>query len=673
MWSVKLPTRPSVGDRLSKSRATRVLLIALLVGVCFFLPSKSNAFESDPYLLRTLVARIQFEYEKTTLDENNRRTADQSRFTQTYSLVTRGNFLSRYLLVYDAGVLFSNDDNNYATSDFNTSTKQYDYNLRTTLLPKSAIPLTFYGRYNNQTVSGLNIPLHHSKLIYGLNWFANIKPLPKTFLLLERTNDKSDTTNTVTTNARVRAEKDIGPTKNDFEYIYQNNDDRNSDAFSKSNSFNFRNSTRLSKYTTMSIGGTRSETKNEAGLLPATQGTDITLEGLSMALASKPSQEFNQSHTYTFYRNKSDGTNTGSIYAGDLDYSFSDRLKSHIGLTYTENKGETSTSEFKNQSVSTADNISYILTKNLDISESITYTKSTTNAPAGAAANLGGRSLLRLTTTVAYRENLSFARFTSRYSITYVEDSLTQSPSGRGGKGIEQSVYGGLTDIDLVPHVGFDASAGLFTTKKLSGEIGGRGYDYEVSVYNRSLKKYVKALGTYGKHTSTSWINLFDERKEYYRLSVSSEYFRNTTMRASAEHMNNYSNITNFTSSASQGLSIAHHRRLLGGSLSLLATFNHTTAESAGEPQKVFTNLYEAKYSKPFLKSMFWQLRIARNERTDQSITEKISTVENALILPLRSWLFSLEHAYTLTEGTQTDRKENRFMLKASRSFLRIY
>ncbi len=652
------------------SRRTRVL-VALLIGVCFFLPSKSHALEQDPYLIRILIAKIQFEYEKRTVTENGRKSPDESRFKQTYSLDTRGNLLSRYLIIYDAGASFSNDDHSSGATNY--AINNYDYNLRTTFLPLSAIPLTLYGRYNNQNVSGQRDELWRTSLLYGLNWFSTIKPFPKTVLTVERVNDKTNTTDALSTYVRVRANKELGPTENEVEYVYKNNDDQKSSGFDTSTDVNFRNQTHLSKNTNMYIGATRSESKSKVDSPTDPQTTHTTLQGLSLSLNSKPSQEFNQSHNYSFFSSKADGTNTGSSYSGDLNYSFSDRLKSHLGLIYSESEDETPTSQFKNQTVSTNDSIRYSLTRNLSISETILYTRTTTNALSGAGTNVEGRSYLRLTTAISYSKGLPFADFATSYALSYTEDNLTQEGGKKGGKGIEQNVAVGLSNIDVNPHVGFNTSAHLTSIKTLSGDIGGGSYGYEANAFNKSLLKYIQITGVYSKESTASWINILEERRELYRLNAASEYFRNTRIRGNAEHVNNFNAITGFTSTATQDLAVSHTRGLLGGGLTLSALFTRSKVHSSGVPQKIFFNLYEAKYTRPILRAMFWQSRLSRSERTERATFTNITSAENNIFLPLRSWLFSLEHLYTLTEDNQRERAENRLMLKASRTFFRVY
>ncbi|HXI10401.1 MAG TPA: hypothetical protein VNK06_06300, partial [Thermodesulfobacteriota bacterium] len=613
-----------------KSRASRVLLLALLGGLSFFLPSQADALERDQYLIRTLVARIQFEYEKGTITDNGKKSQDESRFKQTYSLDTRGNILSRYLIIYDAGASFSRND--YSSTNTNLLSDEYNLNFRTTFLPKSAIPLTLYGGYNNLNLSGLIDPYKHTRLTYGLNWFSSLRALPRTLLTIERVNEKTTTTDTVSTDAKIKLEKEIGPTQNQFEYVYQTSDDQNSRSYGNASVVSASNSTRLSKNTIMSIGATRSESKSVTDTFTDNlQTTSFTLEGLTLGLISRPSQEFNQTHNYTFFKNKniSTGSNTGSTYSGDLNYGFSDRLKSHVGLTYSEHRDETQTSKSKDQNVSTSDSISYSLTDNLSLSEMINYTKTTTNVSEGVtAANVGGRSSLRLLTTLAYRKNLPFGRFGAGYSLGYIEDNITKR---KGGKGIEQIIRVGLTNIEVVPHVGFSTTAHYDSTKNLSGDIGGRSYGYDASVYNRSLEKYVNILGTYDKETTDSWIDVLEQRRETYRLSVSSQYFRNTKMRASADHTNDFNAISGFSNTSTQELSVSHLRRLLGGFMNLTASFTHFTLHSSGEPQKTTTKYYELKYSRPFYRTLFWQLLASRNERTDQATFVNVTTLENGV------------------------------------------
>ncbi len=640
------------------------------------MPSRADALERDQYLIRTLVARIQFEYEKGTITDNGKKSQDESRFKQTYSLDTRGNILSRYLIIYDAGASFSRND--YSSTNTNLLSDEYKLNLRTTFLPKSAIPLTLYGGYDNMNLSGMIDPYKRTRLTYGLNWFSTLRPLPRTLLTIERVNEKTTTTDTISTDARIKLEKELGPTQNQFEYIYQTSDDQNSRSYGNASVVSASNSTSLSKNTIMSIGATRSESKSVTDTSSNISGdnlqtTSFTLEGMTLGLISRPSQEFNQTHNYTFFKNKniSTGSNTGSTYSGDLNYGFSDRLKSHVGLTYSEHRDETTTSKSKDQNISTSDSIIYSLTDNLSLSEMINYAKTTTNVSEGVtAANVGGRSNLRLLTTLAYRERFSFGRFSAGYSLGYIEDNITKR---KGGKGIEQIIRVGLTNIEVVPHVGFSTTAHYDSTKNLSGDIGGRSYGYNASAYNRSLEKYVNILAAYDKATTDSWIDVLEQRREMYKLSVSSQYFRNTKMLASADHTNDFNAVNGFSHTSTQELSASHLRRLLGGFMNLTASFTHFTLRSSGEPQNHTTRYYELKYSRTFYRSVFWQLLASRSERTDQSTFVNVTTLENGIYLPLRRWLFSIDHTYVNTEDYQKKSVENRIMLRASRSFFRVY
>ncbi|MBI5587420.1 MAG: hypothetical protein HY889_03530 [Deltaproteobacteria bacterium] len=639
------------------------------MGICVFLPSKGYSLERDPYMIRSLIGKIQLEYEKSTATENNKTTSDASHFKQTYSLDTRGNLLSRYLIIYDAGATFA--DTNYKSSGIaNFDTMDVNYYLRTTFLPKSAVPLTLYGSYDDQKISGLSIPSWHNRFIYGLNWFSRLKQFPTTTVSAERVNDKTPTTDTLTTNFRLTADKDLGPTENQIDYAYQLSDDQKSAGFSSSSGASLRNLTHLSKNTTMSIGATRNDTKNKIDSPTNPRTTDITLQGVSMSLASKPSQEFNQSHNYTYFSNKSTGTSVGSTYSGDMDYRFSDRLKSHLGLTYFENRNEAATSTTKSQTISTADNIAYNITGNLSIAESVMYSRITTNADSGSAANVGGRSNLVLLTTMSYSKRLDWATFGSSYGLGYTEDNTSLKT---GGKGIQQNVAASLGGIQVIPQVGFNTSAYYSSIKNLSGNISGNSYGYSASAYNRSWRRYVTLNASYDKSAKSAWITVLDQKRETYRFTALSEYFRNTRIRANAEHTNDFNAINGFINTSKEDAGIDHQRRLFGGYLNLSVSFDHMTNRSSGIPQKVFNTIYELKYTRYLLKSMMWQAHARRTERTDQATFVNATSIENSIFLPLRSWLFSVEHAYSVTEDSQRDLRENRIMFKASRTFFRVY
>lgn len=620
-------------------------------------------------MIRSLIGKIQLEYEKSTATENTRTTSDASHFKQTYSLDTRGNLLSRYLIIYDAGATFS--DTNYKSGGIaNYDTMDVNYYLRTTFLPKSAFPLTLYGSYDDQNISGLAIPSWHTRVIYGLNWFSRLRQFPTTTVTAERANDKTPTTDTLTTNFRLTAEKDIGPTENQIDYSYQLSDDQKSAGFSSLSTASLRNLTHLSKNTTMTVGATRSDSKNKIDSPNNPPPTEVTLQGVSMSLASKPSQEFNQSHNYTYFSNKSTGTSVGSTYSGDMDYRFSDRLKSHLGLTYSANSTEAATSTTKNQTISTGDNIAYDITSNLSIAESVTYSKITTNASTGTTANVGGRSNLALLTTLSYRKNLDWALFNSSYGLGYTEDNTSLKA---GGKGIQQNVSAGLGGIRVVPHVGFNTSAYYSTIKNLSGNISGNSHGYSASAYNRSWMRYITLNASYDKNAKSAWITVLEQKRETYRFTAVSEYFRNTRIHANAQHINDFNEITGFTNTSSEDVGIAHQRRLFGGYLDLSVSFDHTTSRSSGIPQKVFNSVYELKYTRNVLKTLMWQALARRTERTDQATFINTTSIENSVFLPLRSWLFSVDHSYSITQDYQRDLRENRIMLKASRTFFRVY
>lgn len=661
MYFLKLPAHHA-----KKTRPTAPFIMAWWAAVLFsltlFMPSKGYAIERDPYLYRSLLGKIHFEFEKDTTQEKNGAKSESTRFEQNYSLDFKGNIFSRYLLIYDAGVQFVSTD--YNTTASNLTIRDINYYLRTTILPKSAIPLTLYGSIFDENLSGGASLSGHTTTTYGLNWFSRLKPFPTLAVYAERVHDKGDNADTETTSFRIRAEKEIGPTKNAVEYAYQGSDRLKSDTPGvTSQTINATNGTKISNSTNLSVAGTRS---TSAG---STSG-DTALEALGMHLISRPSQEFNQAHSYTFFSNKNPNQKqTGSTYSGDLDYSFSERLKSSLGLTLSTTDDVNPSGSFKSESVSTADSINYAISRNLSVSEAITYFKFTTNAPS-VKGNLTDRSLLRVQTIVTYGKSFSWARLNMSYGLGYIEDKTTKKATG---KGLEQTVSLALSDINFNPYVGFNARLRSDYIKTLSGDIKGRTTEYGADAFNRKWRKYMLLNASYSKTSVSSWITVLESRTETYRFTGSTDYFKGTRISASAEHINSFNAIQGFSRTTSETLSGEHTRTFLGGNLSLTASFSHLNVFSPGTPQKINTRTYSGKYTRPLLRSLFWSFYVLRNERTDQATFSNFTSVENSFIVPIRSWLFSFEHRYSLTENSIQNITENRYLFRATRTFLRIF
>ncbi|MBI2400256.1 MAG: hypothetical protein HYV23_04255 [Deltaproteobacteria bacterium] len=195
---------------------------ALAAAVVVLVPGTGFCVEEDMYIYRLLFGRVYFEYETGTTEDNGT-TRDRSRFLQSYSLDTLGNILSRRLVTYDAGVTFTLDS--YEQGSTAIDTENVNYYLKSTLLPKSNIPLSLYGSRTNETLTTTASETERTRTIYGLNWLMRFRTLPDTDIQIERQNDASQSSDMTTTLYNVRMIKPVGPTENSLYYNLNTTED----------------------------------------------------------------------------------------------------------------------------------------------------------------------------------------------------------------------------------------------------------------------------------------------------------------------------------------------------------------------------------------------------------------------------------------------------------------
>lgn len=629
--------------------------------IALFVPSEGFSVDRDPYSYKTLIGKIYLEYEKDTAEQSGI-TQQSSRFRQTYSLDFRGNVLSPRLIVFDSGLAFT--DSNYSSDVTNYDTKYLDYYLRTTILPKSAIPLTLYGSKNDSDTTG-DTSSGNTRTIYGLNWFARLSTLPTTYLAIEKANDSGKDTDTDTTTYRLDLKKNIGPTENSFDMNIADKSNQITGDKELSSTFNVRNNTKFSPSTSLYMGLARSSTNTNSAT-----SSDSTVNGLSLVLTSRPSKEFSQNHSYTFFQNKTDGTQEGSSYNGEMDYIFSTRLKSHLGLQMQSTSDKTSTSSSQSDSVGANTSVSYAITNNLAVAESIVYSKYTTNASDVTVANVGDRTVFKVLTFLTYTKPLSWALLNTRYGLGYAED---QTIKNGGGKGIEQDISLGLTDIKINPIVGFNTLATYNENISLSGNMSSKTRAFHLDAFNRPGRQYISLLGSFDKSAESSFITLVETKSEIYKFTAGSDYFKNTKMKLTFDKSDIFNEVTGFTHSKSQEAYIDHASAVFGGNLTLALLWSITSTHSPGQAQRIVTLNYNLKFGRRLIGNIFWQLLIDRTQSKESENFSRVNTIENSLVIPLRSWLLSAEHRYQMTEDNLRDLKENRILFRATRTFIRVF
>lgn len=648
---------PQEKARAPLSIRARLALFLLLLAP--FVPTVGFCVEEDPYIYKSMVGRVLFELENIERNEDTTETKTD-KFTQIYSLDLKGNIGSRRFLIYDAGVALSNTD--YETNGTENGTRSINYYLSTTILPKSSIPFTLYGTNTNDTNSSSAGDTDTQRTTYGMRWFLKLRTLPETNINVERSHAVSDGSDFETTLYRTDIKKELGRTVNELHFDLTQKDDKVLDSGDTSDmGLNYTNRTNISKRTYFFLGASRSVTNTET--------TDTKVKGITFNLNSKPSIDFSQSHNFSWYKSEADGSMEGSSYSGNMQYTFTNRLNSSLSLSAGTTNNESSTSTYESENLSSVINTSYILSKNLYLSEVISYSEVKTNS-TDTAFNIGDSKVLRVTTNVNYTKPLSWAILQSAVGVGYTDEKST---SLQAGKGIEYNFLLALNDINVNPYVGFSTSANYSFIDSFSGDIGGRTIAYSLDAFNKVWKKYVTLTGRYSKSDQSSYLDAADQKSELYRFDTISSYFKNTKLQLYAERNNSFNEAIGFSTNDIAGVSAARAMNLLGGALDITASYELQDSRFTGGTDRSVTATYSGRYTKTLLKNTSWQFLAQRNESKTTDSFSKVTYFENSLLNPLRSWVLSLEHRYTINEDNNLEYTESRILFRAARQFVRIW
>lgn len=649
----------------SLKRLLRALVLSPLLLLILPGPREASAIEVDPYLYRSLIATITFEYQTTHTKPEKGLERTSSYFRQTYSLDSQGNIYSRRLLIYDAGI--SLIDYDYTSDGSDSTSERFNYYLSTTLLSKSTIPLTLYGSRTTATLTvapSTSPPDETTTTTYGFSWSLKMRRPPTTTVSAERSETTGRTVDTASQNYRVQMTKEIGPTDNSFNYSNNENKNNRTDTKSSRSTMNFSNRAKLSKSTRTTLGITRSESQTGGG-------TTSTMEAASMSLTSKPSAEFDQSHNFTAFKNETDGTQEGRSYSGDLNYIFSPRLNTHMDLSVDTAENDTPTTKSTNDTLTTSASATYRVWTNLLVAESVSYYRFKSSAATDPTnETLSERTLFKATTRVNYSKHLDWASLSAQYSFAYTDDKLSDETKG---KGIEQSITVSLSDIDFNRYANFNASASQSYTIPLSGDISGSAYSYSTSVYNKVWRKYVNMGAFYQKDAESSWISILENKSESYGFNASSDYFRNTKFGLTTEHTNKFTNLIGVSNTNTTMVTASHNRAIYGGAFTGVLSYNFVDSDFPGRSQRIKTALISANYQRRLTRRIFWAARVQRTESNTNGVFDSLTEIENKLGYSLRAWFFALEHTYKIFNKTSDSYTENIVYMMATRSFFRRF
>ncbi len=634
-------------------------VFALAAAVVVLTPVTGFCVEEDLYIYRLLFGRVYFEYETGTIEDGGR-TRDRDRFLQTYSLDTLGNILSRRLITYDAGVSLSLED--YQQDSSTIDTEQVNYYLKTTLLPKSNIPLSLYGSRLNETLTTNTSESERTRTILGLNWLMRFRTLPDTRLAIERQNDTGTSSDMTTTTYTLAMNKEVGPTDNALSVNYDTTEDNLHDGRgTQTLTVNATNRTYLSRSTIFDLGFARGDNTTEAADSP-----DSTVNAVTVGLQSRPSQEFNQTHRYNFYSLQSDGSESANhLYSGNMGYRFTDRLDSSLSITAGETTTESVDKSDSTTSLGAGFGLNYRISKKLTLSETVSYSKFDTTSET--ATNLD-RELFRALTHVTYNDTLPWAQLTASTRLGYNRDRTSDEFAGSG---IEQGFSAALTNIDINRYFIFNTSADWNRVYNLTGDVWSRSSNYQLSALNKLWRRYVQLTAKMSRSAQSSWIAEAETSSENWALGAASTYFRNTKIEATSEHNKTFDTVTGDLSSDSEILTVTHNRYLAGGALDLGFNYSLVSNSFPGGSNRFSSYALFARYNKKLMRNLDWRAgaSVTRGEGDDNTF-KNITSFDNIFTYPLRSWLVSFEQRYIHTEDQSRDLIESTYLFRAMRQFI---
>ncbi len=622
-----------------------------------FCPAKGFSVEADPYLNRTLIGTLYFEYEKSNFITDQYKIKN-SHFTERYQIETIGNLLSRRVFIYDADISYTNT--NYDTNGSETETDDFDYRVKTTFLPNSAIPLTLHGSRKESTSSSAGGSNTGTTTAYGLEWRLLARTFPELQLTIDKTETESANTKNDTTATNLNISKDIGPTTNDV-YLRKSDSKSSSGDKTSNRQINASHGTKVSKSTSFSAGASKSESKD-------LKSVEKTHEGYSFALTSAPSRDFHQGHIYTYYKTSDEGRRDGSTYTGNISYTVSKDLSTTASIGFNNTESQTKDSSQKSKGFSSSGGATYKLTRTISISENLGYNNNETNSTSSTSTNTSDYKTFSSTTSAGYGDTFSWTSLGLSYGISYVEEEVGEER----GTAIGHSAGAGLSNIDFNRYVGFNTSASFSESESASGKTNSNTRAYSLSAFNKALSQYMTVTGSANKSSTSSWIEGMDQRNESYRLDAASNIFKMVTMIGFAERIKSFSEGNSWSNVDNEGVSLTHRNIIFGGPLDLMASYRLSEREYAGGRDRTSSVQYQAQYNRPLLGLMYWSFDGSISERRDDNQISRTSILRNSVVYPLRAWLFSLDHKYILSETSMQDSNENIYMFKATRTFARF-
>jgi len=645
------------------------LTFALLSTVLFF-PSRGWCAKVDPYAFHTVVGTVLFKFDYERRREQETGFLDTtSTFTQDYGMSLSGNFLSRVLMIYDAFFEFERESN---TTQFSKrASNNFLFDVTTTILPQSRIPLTIFGSRNRSTSNDGNSNSigGSTTTSVGLNWTGKFQVLPMMNLSLVRNVHGSDGADD---NKDLRiaysADKAYGPTTNRFTYTASLNDDANGGSTSSSN-VGLSNVTLLSRHSTFNIGLTRDASESPD------LGTTNTF-GLTMALSSQPSNFFSQSHNISYFRTDSDDSSfNGTSYSGSLQYELSRKMVTNITLGINKTFTESLTSSNDNTSINASSSLTYKLTKHIFLSEALNFAHSETSASEQGISNLSDRRLLEATNNINYHRSFSFLSFGASYGLGYLYDSdINAGFENNGGQAITHNGFLSFNRIDITRFFFFDVGASFSgTLKTTSGTVNDEARSYQAHFTNRFLLKYINITGGYEKTNDKSAVEAIEDKNETSDLTITSHPIKNSSIAMNLQRVVSFNDFAGFTHSNSGSVTAGYLHRILGGNFSGNISYTLLDRTFSGGSDITRTTTYHLGYERTLLRRVMWKFDADRTSSKIEASLSRDTSFTNVIFYRLRAWSLSLAHTYSIREDETREERENRILFTVGRQFVRRF
>ena len=639
-------------------RSRQAICAFVLVIAGALLPETGYCVEQDLYVYRLLFGGVQFEFERQTSDYGPRQT-ERNTLRQAYFLDTLGNIISRYIATYDAGIRLLRTDSEAGNSEVKAS--GVNYYLNTSILPRSAIPLSLYFSHytsENEFSSGTSTSTTESESTrYGLNWEMKMRNLPRTTLFAELSQTEGQGASTESAVYRLTMEKKIGPSDNGI-YFGLNTNDSSSGSSSETTSINIRNRTELSKATRISFGYSRGTSDSES----RDASTSSTVQGISLGLFSAPGQEFSQSHTYSYYSSEVDSSKqSGQTYSGSMGYNFSEKLSASTSLSVNESVTETPTGEVTSDSFGYSLVADYRVNDNVSLTQSVDYSSSEDSA--------GNKRVSYGTNTgIGYGAFLGWASFSAGYGAGYRHEEVNdENPFS----GLQQNGSVSLLNIDVVRYVLLSTSAAFSDTSDSNGSWT-KSQSFSAGATNKEWTEYVIMQADYSYYNSTSRVDIYNNSSQNVTFSATSDYFRNTNFSFLANYSQRDDATIGSSSEQSQSFNASHYRIIYDGNLRLAYQYMRTLRDFKGGDETSVSSTVTASYNKRILGDVDWDINLTRS-RTDLNDSFFQSTyLTNTFRFNIRAWFLSVEHRYALVEDAVREQVDNTYFLRISRNFVRF-